>query len=52
MHYNNNYKAYEIDRRGFTALFRDEALPTAGEREETMEIIKASFTPLMMPTLL
>lgn len=32
--YNNYYKSYEIDRRGFKALFRDEALPTAAEREE------------------
>lgn len=43
MHYNNNYKAYEIARRGFTALFRDEALPTAGEREEWAKICNAPF---------
>lgn len=41
MYYNNNYKAYEIDRRGFTALFRDEALPTAEEREEWAKISAA-----------
>lgn len=41
MYYNNDYKAYEIDRRGFTTLFRDEALPTAGEREEWAKICDA-----------
>lgn len=41
MYYNYNYRAYEIDRRGFTALFRDEALPTAGEREEWAKICDA-----------
>ena len=38
MYYNNNYKAYEIDRRGFMALFRDEALPTTAERKEWAKI--------------
>lgn len=41
MYYNNNYKAYEIARRGFTALFRDEALPTATERKEWAKICDA-----------
>ena len=41
MYYNNNYKAYEIDRRCFTALLRDEALPTAEEREEWAKICDA-----------
>ena len=41
MYYNNNYKAYEIDRRGFTALYRDEALPTATERKEWAKICDA-----------
>lgn len=36
--YNKDYKSYEIDRRGFTALFRDEALPTDREREEWAKI--------------
>lgn len=43
MYYNNNYKAYEIDRRGFTALFRNEALPTAAEREEWAKICDTPF---------
>lgn len=41
MYYNINYKAYEIDRRGFTALFRDEALPTVADRKEWAKICNA-----------
>lgn len=41
MYYNNDYKAYEIDRRGFIALFRDEVLPTAAEREDWAKICDA-----------
>lgn len=41
MYYNNNYKAYEIDRRGFMTLFRNEVLPTAAEREDWAKICGA-----------
>lgn len=41
MYYNNNYKAYEIDRHGFLALFRDTKLPTAKECEEWAKICDA-----------
>lgn len=38
MCYNNQYKAYEINRRGFMALFRNEKLPTAEERKEWAKV--------------
>lgn len=41
MYCNNDYKAYEIDRRGFMALFRDKALLTVGEREEWAKVCDA-----------
>ena len=46
MYYNNDYKAFEINRRGFVAIFRDVPLPTDEERQEWAKICSQ---PIKLP---